>query len=138
MTLTFTPELGEAAALFPKTFGDPYREVAHGVHTAPGRSIRVLGRDVEFGMETKDALPPEWDGGVQDALLKAIATELLALVARITTERWTKSPFEEPPAKVETDPHGFLLYLTNPESQALYKKTLRPKRPLPPGFRRMK
>jgi hypothetical protein len=104
LSFTFASELGDVARFFPATLGAAYSTNGSGSHSASGRSVSFKGNRIAIGMSTTDSHPAPWDGGVQDAVLKTIATELLASLVSAERWRWTATPFEEndpPPMDAE-------------------------------------
>jgi hypothetical protein len=104
LSFTFASDVGDVARLFPATLGAAYSTSGSGSHSASGRSVSFKANQIAIGMSTTDSHPAPWDGGVQDAVLKTIATELLASLVSAERWRWTATPFEEndpPPMDAE-------------------------------------
>ena len=113
-TFTFASDLGDVARFFPATLGAAYSTNGSGSHSASGRSVSFKGNRIAIGMSTTDSHPAPWDGGVQDAVLKTIATELLASLVSAERWRWTDTPFEEhdPPPMDAEHARAFVLRIT--------------------------
>jgi hypothetical protein len=68
-------------------------------YEAPGRCIHFGARRLTLTVRGTHSSPPGDDGGVQSALLAALLVAAPRAIEWIETERWTDTPFEEPPAK---------------------------------------
>ncbi len=97
LTFTFAPELGDVTQLFPLALGGPYASDRHGVHAARDQKITLKHDSVALRIEGTKL--PAWDGGVQDAILRTIASELLPSLVGAEMDRWTDTPFEDLPRR---------------------------------------
>jgi tetratricopeptide (TPR) repeat protein len=89
-----------------------------------GRSISLDGRTLRlYAGGTRDK-PPE-PTPVQDALLNALYEHHLDALESISHERWSESPFEEPPAKVYrgAEARAFLASLVGARAHVEYGAT---------------
>jgi hypothetical protein len=102
LLIRFAPQLGAVERLFPAELGPPYARDPKGYQSTDGRNLLIQGGVIRVAMSSKDGKAAPWDGGVQDAVLRTIATVLLPFVVSAEKSRWTASPFEEldpPPRK---------------------------------------
>jgi hypothetical protein len=100
--IRFAPELGAVERLFPAELGPPYTRDPKGYQLTDGRNVLIQGGVIRVAMSSKNGKAAPWDGGVQDAVLRTVATVLLPFVVSVEKSRWTASPFEEsdpPPQK---------------------------------------
>lgn len=67
-----------------------------------GRRIRLGERRLSLGVWGTASDRPGDDGGLQSALLMWSLEALSDALQAVTTERWTDTPFEEPPARKRT------------------------------------
>ncbi len=70
-----------------------------GAYESPGRRVRFDGPEVSLYVSGSLSCLPGDDGGTQSALLLALFTAAADSIEWVETERWTNTPFEEPPAK---------------------------------------
>lgn len=92
----------------------PVYTSAEGRFVAPGRTIHFSPRQLTLGVSgTSDDLPGN-DEKLQTRLILLVLAELRDTVKSVGTERWTDSPFEEPPEKTREGAEGvaFLEQLT--------------------------
>jgi hypothetical protein len=73
----------------------------HGVYARGGRTIRFSARHLVLAAVGTAQAPPH-DDGLQSALLLALVDAARGAIVAVTTDRWTDSPFEEPPARRRT------------------------------------
>lgn len=92
--LRFAEELGDLRRLFPDELGSHYK-LENDWYVADGRAICFRQHQIVLMVGGTLDKPAPWDGGVQDALLKTVATELLPHLVGLERERWTNTPFEE-------------------------------------------
>ncbi len=97
LTFTFAPELGDVARLFPQPLGGAYASDGHGVHVAGPQKVILKHDSVTLHIEGTKL--PAWDGGIQDAILRTIASELLPFLVDAEMDRWTDTPFEDLPKR---------------------------------------
>jgi hypothetical protein len=69
---------------------------------APGRRVLLGPGAARLTVRGNVRRRPADDDGAQDALVALFAGPFAAAVRAVETERWTDSPFEEPPAHVQT------------------------------------
>jgi hypothetical protein len=89
----------------------------------PGRCIALQAAEIALHVSgTKDS-PPNFDHGQQDALLRVATHALRDHVDFAATERWTDTPFEEPPERVRrgAEAIAFLEALTRPKARLVFE-----------------
>lgn len=75
-------------------------------YVAKGRTIALASRQLTLGVSGTTGDLPADDEKLQTRLVVLVLEQLRDLVREVGTERWTDTPFEEPPEKVRRGAEG--------------------------------